>query len=67
MLIYIQLILSLMILSLCVFGGITLLAHPRRSKAKFILGASMLFWGVLIILRLSFNPFWIAPRLFFNR
>ena len=35
----IQLILSLMILGLCVFGGVTLLAHPRRSRAKSILGA----------------------------
>ena len=38
----IQLILSLMILGLCVFGGVTLLAHPRRSRAKSILGAGML-------------------------
>ena len=55
-----------MILSLCVFGGITLLAHPRRSKAKFILGASMLFWGVLIILRLSFNPFLDCAKTLFQ-
>ena len=46
-----------MILSLCIFGGITLLVHPRRTKAKSILGASMLFWALLIILRLTVNPF----------
>lgn len=52
----IQLILSLMILGLCVFGGVTLLAHPRRSRAKSILGAGMLLWAVLIVFRLAVNP-----------
>lgn len=53
----IQLLLSVMILSLCIFGGITLLVHPRRSKAKSILGAGMLFWALLIVFRLLVNPF----------
>lgn len=66
MLTNVQLILSLMILSLCLFGGITLLAHPRRSKAKFILGASMLFWGALIILRLAINPFLDCTKMLFQ-
>ena len=52
----IQLILSLMILGLCVFGGVTLLAHPRRSRAKSILGAGMLLWAMLIVFRLAVNP-----------
>ena len=52
----IQLILSLMILGLCVFGGVTLLAHPRRSRAKSILGAGMLLWGGLIVFRVAGNP-----------
>jgi putative transcriptional regulator, araC family len=45
-----------MIFSLCIFGGITLLAHPQRSKPKFILGSSMLFWSILICIRLIINP-----------
>lgn len=53
----IQLILSLMILSLCIFGGITLIAHPQRSKPKLILGTSMLFWALLICIRIFINPF----------
>lgn len=53
----VQLILSLMILCQCLFGGITLLAHPKRSNAKFILGSSMLFWALLIMMRLLINPF----------
>ena len=52
----IQLILSLMIFSLCIFGGITLLAHPQRSKPKSILGLSMLFWSILICVRIIINP-----------
>ena len=60
----IQLILSLMILSLCIFGGITLIAHPQHSKAKFILGLSMLFWALLISIRLIINPFLDNTALF---
>lgn len=54
--------LSLMIFNLCFWGGLTLLLHPRRNKAKHILGLSMLFWALLIGVHLTINPFSGQPQ-----
>lgn len=44
-----------MIFSLCIFGGITLLLHSNRNRAKVILACSMLFWALLIGAQLAIN------------
>ncbi|WP_297909026.1 helix-turn-helix domain-containing protein [uncultured Parabacteroides sp.] len=53
----IQIVQSIMIFSLCAFGGVTLIFHKQKSKAKKILGWSMLSWALLIAARLYTNSF----------
>lgn len=51
----IQLLLSLQVFGLCIFGGLTLLLRAGDNRAKKILGWSMLLWASLAGVRLSVN------------
>lgn len=51
----VQLILSLQVFCLCIFGGMTLLLRARENRAKRILGWSMFLWAFLAGVRLSVN------------
>lgn len=53
----IQFLLSIQIIGICIFGGVTLLLRSGDNRAKKILGWDMFLWAFLAIIRLSVNLF----------